>query len=352
MGSLFDNTTLSDEGIRSLIQRGLPSEYRLVAWKYLLRVGSNAKEFGRLVALGPHSAALASLSMRYPLRDQKSFRKTAVLLSALSHWSPILAEVEFAPSWCYPFIVVFSQDDLGAFEACLSFFLHWGSRLLVTFPQPPIPILAGMELSLARADPELAAHLASLEVGALSYGWPLLRTAFSEVLDREDWLRLIDRVLANAERPELLEAAAVGFAVASRAQLLALGSTREAEAFFRRRPASSVFDLERMFRVMERVSRFGPPEEWRGQDHSVGGREEDETSEAMAALGLLRSVPREFEPLPRIGAYPPYDGYPRFVVNYQVEELGRCAESIVSKEEALERAEKDVECNDREGYQF
>lgn len=55
MASLFDNTTLSDEGIRSLIRIGLPSEYRLVAWKYLLRLGGNAKEFGRLVALGPHS---------------------------------------------------------------------------------------------------------------------------------------------------------------------------------------------------------------------------------------------------------------------------------------------------------
>lgn len=58
----------------------------------------------------PHDpAALASLSMRYPLREQKSFRKTAVLISALAHWSSILAEVEFAPSWCYPFVVVFSQ---------------------------------------------------------------------------------------------------------------------------------------------------------------------------------------------------------------------------------------------------
>lgn len=47
--------------------------------------------------------------MRYPLRDRKSFRKTAVMISALAHWSAILAEVEFAPSWCYPFVVVFSQ---------------------------------------------------------------------------------------------------------------------------------------------------------------------------------------------------------------------------------------------------
>lgn len=211
------------------------------------------------------------------------------------------------------------KDDLGAFEACLSFFLHWGSRLLVTFPQPPVPILAGMELSLARADRELAAHLASLEVGALSYGWPLLRTAFSEVLDRENWLRLIDRILVNAERPELLEAAAVGFAVASRTELLALESTQEAEAFFRRRQASSVFDLERMLRVMEKVSRFGPPEKWRGQGHVVGGMGGEDASETMAALALLRSAPREFKPLPKLGAYPFYDGYPQFVVNYQAE---------------------------------
>ena len=47
--------------------------------------------------------------MRYPLRDRKSFRKIAVLISALAHWSPIFAEVEFTPSWCYPFVVVFLQ---------------------------------------------------------------------------------------------------------------------------------------------------------------------------------------------------------------------------------------------------
>ncbi len=226
---------------------------------------------------------------------------------------------------------------MGAFEASLSFFLHWGSRLLVTFPQPPVPVLAGMELSLARVDRELAAHLASLEVGALSYGWPLLRTAFSEVLDREDWLRLIDRILTNAERPELLEAAAVGFAVASRAQLLALESTQETEAFFRRRQASADFDLERMFRMMEMVSDFGPPEDWKAHAKETLG----DQAETMAALAFLRSRPRKFKPLPKVGPYPIYDGYPRFAINYQAEmrrrvvrelENGRKGRLVSSKE--------------------
>lgn len=120
------------------------------------------------------------------------------------------------------------KDDLGAFEAAMSFLLHWGSRLLVTFPQPPVPILAGMELALRRIDRELASHLDQLSVGALVYGWRLLRSAFSEVLVREDWLRLLDRVFANTDRPELLEAAAVAFVVATRDKLLRCGSTRQA----------------------------------------------------------------------------------------------------------------------------
>lgn len=111
MASLFQNTTLSDESIRSLIRLrgGLPTEHRFTAWKYLLRLPCNSADFAQLIARGPHPAALASLAARYPVGDRKLFRKTAVLISALAHWSPILAEVEFVPSWVFPFVVVFMQ---------------------------------------------------------------------------------------------------------------------------------------------------------------------------------------------------------------------------------------------------
>lgn len=111
MATLFDNTILSEEGIRSLLhlRGGLPIEYRFIAWKFLLHLPSNSTQFAELVSRGPHPAALASLAMRYPLRNQKLFRKTAVLISALAHWSPILGDVEFVPSWVFPFVIVFSQ---------------------------------------------------------------------------------------------------------------------------------------------------------------------------------------------------------------------------------------------------
>lgn len=97
--------------MRSLIRLrgGLPTEHRVTAWKYLLKLPCNAAGFAQQVAQGPHSAAMTSLATRYPVRDRKLFRKTAIVFSALAHWSPILAEVEFVPGWVFPFVVVFSQ---------------------------------------------------------------------------------------------------------------------------------------------------------------------------------------------------------------------------------------------------
>ena len=226
----------------------------------------------------------------------------------------------------------------------MSFLLHWGSRMLVTFPQPPVPILVGMELALRRVDRELSAHLKSLSMGALCYGWPLLQSAFSEVLARDEWLRLMDRVFSSVDRPELLEAAAVAFVVASRAWLLACRSTAEAQAFFRR-PQPSV-DVSEMLRVMEKVCRFGSPERWsRGRvvaaiGTAAGSDAEERHSKeiiedvdgTMAALAVLRLAPRKFEPL-AAGVYPHFDGYPQFVVNYQAD----LREMVAKQEKDKER---------------
>lgn len=185
-----------------------------------------------------------------------------------------------------------------------------------------------MDLVLRRTDRELSAHLESLTVGAFSYGWPLLRSALSVVLSREDWRRLMDRIFANVKRPDLLEAAVVAFVVASRAKLFVCQSTSEAVDFFQH-PQPSVA-VDEMFRVMDKVSTFGPPERWSRERvvavgnttgaHGAGSRgskrSPGDVDGTMAALTLLRTARREFEPL-AAGSYPRYDGYPQFVVNYQ-----------------------------------
>lgn len=111
MASLFDGTSLSEDGVRAFLRlRGsLPTEFRATAWKFLLHLPGNSKQFAHLVSRGPNPAVLASLSVRYPLRDRRILRKAAVLVSALAAWSPIMVEVEFVPAWVFPFVVVFSQ---------------------------------------------------------------------------------------------------------------------------------------------------------------------------------------------------------------------------------------------------
>lgn len=205
-----------------------------------------------------------------------------------------------------------TKDDLGALEAAMTFLLNWGSRMLVTFPQPPVPVLASMEFALRRVDGELAGHLHGLGVGALWYGWPLLRSAFSEVLARDDWLRLFDRIFANTARLDFLEAAAVAFAVISRVSLLGCRSTDEAKTFFRRR---QVVDIDEIFSVMDRVVDLEAQGDW---DANTGDACNTDADGAAVARALSNATPRKFQPLPR-GAYPTFDGYPEFAVDYQEE---------------------------------
>jgi hypothetical protein len=52
------------------------------------------------------------------------------------------------------------------------------------------------------------------------YAWPILKTLFTEVLGKEDWLRLMDHIFTYKEDPELLIFYAASFLINSRQTLL------------------------------------------------------------------------------------------------------------------------------------
>ena len=54
------------------------------------------------------------------------------------------------------------------------------------FPYPPLSELGRVKTLLELHDPQLAAHLALCGAGPDVYAWPMLRTAFSEVLTRDE----------------------------------------------------------------------------------------------------------------------------------------------------------------------
>ncbi|CAM9630859.1 unnamed protein product [Choristocarpus tenellus] len=318
--------SINSKSVQALLYlRGeIPDDYRVVAWKALLSLPANSGSFKELIRRGPHPLAVATV-VRYPLRDRKVARKLTVLVSALAHWSAVFGVAEFVPSWVFPFVVVFGQDDLGAFEAALSFLLHWGSRLLVNFPQPPMPILAIMESSLQHHDPRISNHLRGLGVGALSFGWPMLRSAFTEVLSRSDWLRLCDHLFANANDPTLLEAAGVAFVVVLRGPLLTISSHKEMEFFFRTQQA---VDIAEMLRVTHLITREMREEGGRGRD-------------AKDMLFGLSPV-RRYNPLPQ-GSYPPFNGFRDFILDYQAQQR----EKIATEEREMRRKRLVVDLEQR-----
>jgi hypothetical protein len=69
----------------------------------------------------------------------------------------------------------------------MSVLLHWEREFLCTFPHPPIPLLSAVDRALRLHDSDLAKKLASLGAGPQVYAWPLLRSAFTEVLARDEW---------------------------------------------------------------------------------------------------------------------------------------------------------------------
>jgi hypothetical protein len=93
-------------------------------------------------------------------------------------------QVEYLPVVAFPFVTLFKGDDLSAFEAVMCVLLHWQSGYLATFPSPPVAVLSTLEQLLKSHDPALRRHFKNCKVDAQTYGWGLLRSVFTEVLNR------------------------------------------------------------------------------------------------------------------------------------------------------------------------
>uniref|UniRef100_A0A8D0GB26 TBC1 domain family member 31 n=1 Tax=Sphenodon punctatus TaxID=8508 RepID=A0A8D0GB26_SPHPU len=140
-----------------------PTKYRMFVWRSLLQLPENHLTFSSLLDKGTHPA-FAHLQNKYPIKI----------------------------NWCQ----------------------HWFEY----FPNPPINVLSMVENILAHHDKELLQHLMNFSVTSQIYAWPLLETMFSEVLTREEWLKVFDNIFSNHPSYFLMVVAA--YITCSRAPLL------------------------------------------------------------------------------------------------------------------------------------
>ncbi|KFV04636.1 TBC1 domain family member 31, partial [Pterocles gutturalis] len=269
-----------------------PAKYRMFVWRSLLQLPENHLAFSSLIDKGTHSA-FVNIQNEYPIKSRKLLRVLQRTLSALAHWSAIFAETPYIPLLAFPFVKLFQNNQLICFEVVATVVVNLCQHWFEYFPNPPVNVLSMMENVLAHHDKELLHHLKKYNVTSQVYAWPLLETLFSEVLTREEWLKVFDNIFSN--HPSYFLMIVVAYIICSRAPLLHCNQTEDFESFFHHRNNLDInIVIKEAYHLMEATPLDIHPQ------HMLD----------------------DFIPLTK-GQYPVFNKYPKFIVDYQTQELER-----------------------------
>ncbi|NWX21314.1 TBC31 protein, partial [Aegotheles bennettii] len=269
-----------------------PAKYRMFVWRSLLQLPENHSAFSSLIDKGTHSA-FVNIQNEYPIKSRKLLRVLQRTLSALAHWSAIFAETPYIPLLAFPFVKLFQNNQLICFEVVATVVVNFCQHWFEYFPNPPVNVLSMMENVLQHHDRELLQHLIKYNVTSQVYAWPLLETLFSEVLTREEWLKVFDNIFSN--HPSYFLMIVVAYIVCSRAPLLHCNQTADFEYFFHHR---------------------------NNLDINVVIKEAYHLMEATPLDIHPQRMLDDFKPLTK-GQYPIFNKYPEFIVDYQAQEWER-----------------------------
>ncbi|KAM4685127.1 TBC1 domain family member 31 isoform 3-T3 [Amazona ochrocephala] len=269
-----------------------PAKYRMFVWRSLLQLPENYLAFSSLIDKGTHSA-FVNIQKEYPIKNRRLLRVLQRTLSALAHWSAIFAETPYIPLLAFPFVKLFQNNQLICFEVVATVVVNFCQHWFEYFPNPPVNVLGMMENVLAHHDKELLQHLIKYNVTSQVYAWPLLETLFSEVLTREEWLKVFDNIFSN--HPSYFLMVVVAYIICSRAPLLHCNQTADFEYFFHHR---------------------------NNLDINVVIKEAYHLMEATPLDIHPQRMLDDFIPLTK-GQYPVFNKYPKFIVDYQTQERER-----------------------------
>ncbi|KAM3842051.1 TBC1 domain family member 31 [Vipera latastei] len=269
-----------------------PAKYRMFIWRSLLRLPENHLAFNSLLDKGTHSA-VAHLQNEYPIKSRKLLRVLQRTLSGLAHWSTIFGEMPYIPLLVFPFVKLFQNNQLICFEVVATVIINWCQHWFEFFPNPPVNVLSMVENILAHHDKELLHHLMKYNITSQGYAWPLLETMFSEVLTREEWLKMFDNIFSN--HPSYLLMVVAAYLICSRAPLLHCNQKEDFEYFFHHR---NHLDVSVVIREAYHLMECTPDD--------------------IHPVRMLE----DFAPLTK-GQYPIFNKYPKFIVDYQSQERER-----------------------------
>jgi len=178
-----------------------PNKHRPLIWKFLLELPGNQEVFERYLNCGIHPA-FADIPQEYKIASKSLGAKLQRILSCLAYYSPIFSEVDYLPNMIYPFVKLFANDDLICFETVIAFFLHWGQHFFEYFPNPPVSIIQSVEELLKYHELELYTYFKNIGLNMVDYVWPFLKSLFTTIINKDDWLSLLDFIVLQNKEPQ------------------------------------------------------------------------------------------------------------------------------------------------------
>jgi len=199
------NSLINQSHLKTYLKtnKSFPEKNRIFLWKSLLQLPENKEAFNNLLRRGIEPK-FQDLYKKYQLSSENIFRKLQRLLSAFCFYSPAFLNVPFLQDMIFPFIKLFGNNELLSFEVILSFFLNWGQHFFEYAPNPPINYFKYVNEIIMNEDKEFWDFLQERKVSSIYLIWPSFQVLFTDILQKDEWLSLMDFLILNHKKPEFL----------------------------------------------------------------------------------------------------------------------------------------------------
>ncbi|EDW92618.1 TBC1 domain family member 31 [Drosophila yakuba] len=206
-----------------------PEKYRYLIWTSLLDLPCNGPQFQELIKLGA-PLMVRNRAKKLRIRNDQQRRVVIKIWSCLAQWCKVLAHADFLPHLIFPFVKQMPKNSLVCFELIATLVLNHFQLWFEFHPLPPSNYLAMCENILQHCDEQLCKFYKSHEILPKDFAWPLLSTAFSEVLEEQQWLSLWDNIFS--EQPWFPVFLVVAYNLIHREIIVRLPDKRSVLSFF------------------------------------------------------------------------------------------------------------------------
>ena len=179
------------------------------------------------------------LTKPYPLLPKHTVDKqVAFIVSAICKLYPDLGN-QWLPGLIYPFVRLFRQDAIAAFEVSLTFIMNWFRPIFQDYPNSSRSVMSFFSRHLRK----LQKKVNSFDYPLSAIVQPLLLVALTDVLNKQETLEIYDYLVAHPFNPQLYLCVAVVIVMKVEDRLCGMGSIEDIALCLRKEKKLKIGDI-------------------------------------------------------------------------------------------------------------